>query len=415
MLSDHIAAGFDESFGVSGFIGGVEPGVQGFHINYGIGIYSLYAKGESVDAGAGFGQFGAVSGNITDFTGFGFHAGSDTGEETSLVDAAEIVVEVYIVGHVTGGMGEVDIGIFFCQFGSGFHVAIAGGEDDVAILSDAIFNGGADGVGIGVADVQNTEDLIIGEAEFFLHTNDALVMHVGIAGTIGGVTDMNNTDFDVFYRNTGRCGFVCSGFFIAAAGRESEYDHQSKKDNEKCFCLFHFFLQKKFLIFIRLYCPILQTSFLTEADLTGEGVHAVDNGHGFQMNTVFPQFFAAVLKTFFNGDGHTGQFRPGLFHNGHQTADGVAVGEKIIDDENNIVFIQIVFGNTDIVNTAMGKRFHRRGIYRSTEIFGLGFFREDHRAFQGLSHGKSNGDAAGFHRQDFGDAVRRKTPRNLLP
>ena len=46
-----------------------------------------------------------------------------------------------------------------------------------------------------------------------------------------------------------------------------------------------------------------------------------------------------------------------------QAVERAALGQKIIDDQNPVVFIEKFFGNYDVIHTLMCKGFYLGGVY----------------------------------------------------
>ena len=247
MLRNDVAAHVDERFCISGFICRVEPRFQFFDINHCIGVDGLNAERERVDAGAGFRKLSAVSRNIANLVGLGLKTGCDTCKVARLINSAEVVVQVRAVALIARTMGEDDIRMLVCQRFHSIHITVAGAENHVAALRDAVFNRVADSGGVLVGNVQLANNLIIGKAEIFLHTLNAEVMRVGIAGAVCRVTDVDYADFQLILRNRGDGSGLClvalvSVLCVAASG-EAQHDHDKGQENAENF--FHVFSSQK--------------------------------------------------------------------------------------------------------------------------------------------------------------------------
>ena len=227
VLCDHVAAIVDQSLCGLTFTLGIIPGVSDLDFHGCIGVDGSNAHCESVNAGSALAVLTAHGADITDLVALGLHTGHDTGQVTCLINAAEIVIEVGAVGLIAGRVREEHIGIFRSQSLAGIHVTPGGGEDDIAAFLDAlghcIFNRGA----VGVVDIVLADNLIIAQAESLLHSDNALIMRVAVAGTGGRVTDVNHADLDVFHRDAGAfaafiCGRRCvvSAVVVAAASEQ---------------------------------------------------------------------------------------------------------------------------------------------------------------------------------------------------
>src|SRR5699024_8635228 len=101
----------DQGLGGLAFAFGIIPGIGNLHDDLRVRIDGGHAHGEGVDAGGALAVLAAHGADVTDLIGLGLHAGGDAGEIAGLINAAEIVVEVGVVGLIAGGVGEEHVGI----------------------------------------------------------------------------------------------------------------------------------------------------------------------------------------------------------------------------------------------------------------------------------------------------------------
>ena len=132
------------------------------------------------------------------------------------------MVEVGAVGLIAGGMGEKHVGVFRRQRFAGVHVTPGGSKDDIAALFDALVHGILNSGGIRIVDVVLAHDLLVAQAQSFLHGHDPLVMGIAVAGTSSGIADVDHTHLDVFHCDTGAlaAGRLLIVAAVAAAGQK---------------------------------------------------------------------------------------------------------------------------------------------------------------------------------------------------
>ena len=112
----------------------VKPSVGYFYIDFGVFIHALNTEGKCVDTTGDLGVAASLCGNIADLVAFGFQAGCNAGEITSLIDAAEIIVEVFTIILVAGAVQELDLGKLLGHFDHRIHVAKAGANNQTVAL-----------------------------------------------------------------------------------------------------------------------------------------------------------------------------------------------------------------------------------------------------------------------------------------
>ena len=79
-----------------------------------------------------------------------------------------------------------------------------------------------------------------------------------------------------------------------------------------------------------------------------------------------------------------------------QAVERTALGQKIIDDQNPVIFIEKFVGNYDVIHTLMREGFHLGGIYVAVNVGALGFFGKYHRHMKILRRHTGNADARGL-------------------
>ena len=128
-------------------------------------------------------------------------------EITSLIDAAEIIVEVFTIILVAGAVGEDDLRILRSELLHCIHIAVACAKDDIAALFYTFPNGSFNRFFILVVNVILANNLVVLQAERFLHVHNSLVMRVGVAGGVLRISNVDNADFDLPFCNRSERAF----------------------------------------------------------------------------------------------------------------------------------------------------------------------------------------------------------------
>src|SRR5699024_9759996 len=166
----------------------VVPLAQLLDVHGGVGVHGLHAQGEAVDAGAGLGVLGAEGGDIAHMIVAGLQAlqtSGHAGEVAGLVDAAEVVVEVGLVGQVAGGVGEDHLGVLLGLGVHGVEVVEGDTEDDITALThQGVHSGGHLVVLLGHL-VHDDQLAVRVQAQLVHGGGDALVVGVGVTGGVG--------------------------------------------------------------------------------------------------------------------------------------------------------------------------------------------------------------------------------------
>ena len=191
----------DQLLGKGGLVHLVGPGTQFLHIDLGVGVHSLGTQGKAVDAGAGLGVLSAIGGDIAQVIVAGLQAlqaGGHTGQIAGLIDAAEVVVEVGVVAHIAGGVGEDHVGILRSLVSHSLHIAEGDGEDDVAVGGHQGVHGVGDLVIVVIAHLVHNDQLRVRVQTQLLHGGgDAVVVGVGIAGGVVLAVDVDGANLKV--------------------------------------------------------------------------------------------------------------------------------------------------------------------------------------------------------------------------
>ena len=125
-------------------------------------------------------------------------AGGHTGQIAGLIDAAEVVVEVGVVAHIAGGVGEDHVGILRSLVSHSLHIAEGDGEDDVAVGGHQGVHGVGDLVIVVVVHLVHNDQLAVGVQAQLLHGGgDAVVVGIGVTGGVVLAVDVDGAHLKV--------------------------------------------------------------------------------------------------------------------------------------------------------------------------------------------------------------------------
>ena len=192
----------------------VAPGVDHVHMDHRVGVGGLRAQSEGVDAGAGLGVVQVEGGHIADVVVAllqGLHAGGDAGQVAGLIDAAEVVVEVGVVGHIAGAVGEDHVFILLGLVVHGLDIAEGDAKDDVRPLVDHGVDGGLHGGVVVIGHVVHHDQAGGVQAQVLHGGGDAVVVLEGVAGGVVLAGDIDGAHLEI--------GVTHRGGDAAAAGR----------------------------------------------------------------------------------------------------------------------------------------------------------------------------------------------------
>ena len=91
--------------------------------------------------------------------------------------------------------------------------------------------------------------------------------------------------------------------------------------------------------------------------------HFVHNGQAGQFVTLAAQLVAARLEAFFNADADTRHTGSGLLADIQQTAHGLAVCQKVIQNQHTVIGAKELLGQGDIVIFAVSIRMYRGSVH----------------------------------------------------
>ena len=133
--------------------------------------------------------------------------------------------------------------------------------------------------------------------------------------------------------------------------------------------------------------------------------HFVHNGQAGQFVTLAAQLVAARLEAFFNADADTRHTGSGLLADIQQTAHGLAVCQKVVQNQHTVAEVQKLFGQGDIILAAIGKGLHLGGIDLAVNVLALGLFGEHDRHVEIPGGHAGDGNAGSLDGQDLVHAV----------
>ena len=183
----------------------VIPAVGNFDIDGCIRIDGGNTDGKGINTAGHLRIRGILRSNIADLIGRSIHTGDNTAQVTSLIDPTEIVGKIFAIALIAGSVTEIDIWIFRCHFFCHIHISPTGGKDDVTALINAFLNGGACCICIRVIDIDLSDDLVRGKPKICLHTLNTKVVRVGVTASLCRVGQMENSNFDLVFRDARGC------------------------------------------------------------------------------------------------------------------------------------------------------------------------------------------------------------------
>lgn len=86
-----------------------------------------------------------------------------------------------------------------------------------------------------------------------------------------------------------------------------------------------------------------------ELDESGFGVHAIDDGDGFEADACGAELCSTGLHALFNGDTDADKLGASLFHEVDERLAGFTVGEEIVYDEDFIGRLEVRARNENVV------------------------------------------------------------------
>lgn len=133
--------------------------------------------------------------------------------------------------------------------------------------------------------------------------------------------------------------------------------------------------------------------------------HGTDNGQASQLVASSPQLCAAGLEALFNADTDTANGTAGLFADIKQSLHGLAVGKKIVQNQNFIIGGKKFFGQCDIVIPAVGVGVHLGGENISINVFTFCFFGKYNRHIKMTGRHAGNGNAGSLDGENLVDTI----------
>ena len=243
MLGDQDAVAGDQLLSAFLLQSLIVPGTGEGHVHGDGGADGLSAQIEgrvtgnhlSVGEGTDIAHLGLISGDLTGLDhGVQLHTGSDTGQETTLIDGGESVVVVGDtcgVSQSTGGVAELDIGALLSGFQHVGLMAEGVGEDDVAAGIDQVQSGLFAFLTLGDVGLQDVVSLGQAQVGNGLHSTINKVL------VIGGVFIMQADETDLDSGGSVVALLIVSGGSVVTASNQGQSHDQSQ---DQCKELFHF-------------------------------------------------------------------------------------------------------------------------------------------------------------------------------
>ena len=241
MLGDQDAVAIDQLLCAFLLQSLIVPGTGEGHVHGdgGADILSAQIEGRvtgnhlSIGEGTDIAHLGLLGGDLTGLDHLvQLHTGSNTGQETTLIDGGESVVIVGDTGGVsqrTGGVAELNIGNFLSGLQHVGLMAEGVGEDDVAAIIDQVHSGlvALAALGnVGLDDVVSLSQTQVG---------NGLLGAVEEVQVIGGVLIMqaDETNLDSGSSSTVISSAVVSGRCVVTAGHQRQSHDQSQDQSKK--------------------------------------------------------------------------------------------------------------------------------------------------------------------------------------
>ena len=115
---------------------------------------------------------------------------------SGLINSAEVVVKVGVVGLVTRCVSKDYVGILFRLVSHSVDVAERNTDNKVATFTYEVIDGSADCV-VFLCYVVNDNELALFDFEFFHSLGDSRMVSVCISGSVVLTVDINSTDFKI--------------------------------------------------------------------------------------------------------------------------------------------------------------------------------------------------------------------------
>ena len=108
--------------------------------------------------------------------------------------------------------------------------------------------------------------------------------------------------------------------------------------------------------------------------------HRIDDGQTGQLVAGSAQLGAARLEALLDADADTGHRAARLVADIQQALHGLAVCQKVVQNQHTVAGVQKLFGQGDVILAAIGKGLHLGGIDLAVNVLALGLFGEHDRA-----------------------------------
>ncbi len=145
---------------------------------------------------------------------------------------------------------------------------------------------------------------------------------------------------------------------------------------------------------------------VTECDLTGCGIHGIDDGERIDVVAFGTQRVAATLESLLHGDADAGHARACLTAQADQTVQRLAVRQKIIDEQHVLAGVQILFRHNDGELLLLGEGIDGGDVLVAVKVDGLRLLGEHHRHIAEMLGGDAgDADAGSLDGQDLVDLL----------
>ena len=131
-----------------------------------------------------------------------------------------------------------------------------------------------------------------------------------------------------------------------------------------------------------------------ELDESGFGVHAIDDGDGFEADACGAELCSTGLHALFDGDADTDEFSACLFHEVDKRLAGFTVGEEVVDNQNLVGRLEVRARNENVVELFVREGICLGNVFVIGAVDGLALLGEYHGYIVQVGDKCRDGDTA---------------------
>ena len=148
---------------------------------------------------------------------------------------------------------------------------------------------------------------------------------------------------------------------------------------------------------------------LAELDEPGFGIHAIDDGYGFQAYACSAELCATGLHALFDGDADTDEFSACLLHEVDERLAGFTVSEEIVHDEDFVGRLEVRARNENVVELFVRERVGLCHVFIVGAVDSLAFLGKNNRNIVEVCDERRDSDAASLDGENLVELHVRKT------